>query len=172
MSLKCLDPIADDARRFLPDDVVHDRQIVRCKVPHHVRIMLEETEVHAHGVEVHDLAQTPVVHQFLDLPDRARVHERVVHHQCQLVLVCELDEFLAMRGTFGHRLLEQHVLPCLEGLQGKRMMRGDRGRDGDRSDILACKKLFVRLCHFQRRELLFGDGETFFRGVKADDSIH
>ncbi len=41
------------------DQVVHDRQIVRGEVPDHVHIVLEQSEVDSHAVDIVDLAEIP-----------------------------------------------------------------------------------------------------------------
>src|SRR5205085_10436908 len=69
------------ARGPPPDDVVHDREVVRREVPDDVEVVLEEAEVDAHGVEVEQVADLPGRDDLLDAAHRARVDEGVVNHQ-------------------------------------------------------------------------------------------
>src|SRR6266851_5475372 len=61
-------PRGNDGLWFLLDDVVQDRQIVRCKVPRHIYVVLEETQIHSRRVIVVEIPQSTVIHQLPDFP--------------------------------------------------------------------------------------------------------
>ncbi len=128
-------PSRRDVRGRRADQVREDREVVRRKVPDDVDVVLEDAEVHAHGVEVVELPEFAPVDQLLHLPDRARVDEGVVDHQDEAVLLGQGDQLLALGGGPGHRLLDEDVLALLQGPLRELVVGRDGGRDYDRVDL-------------------------------------
>ena len=74
-----------------PDDVVHDREVVRGQVPDDVDVALEEAEVDSDGVEVEQVSYTAVGDDLFYLANSARVDEGVIHHQREAARFGQLD---------------------------------------------------------------------------------
>ena len=121
-----------DSQLFEGHQVVHDRDVVGGEVPDHVHVLLEEAEVHARGVVVDELPKLALVDKFLDLPDRTRVNEGVIHVKNLLFLFSQLDQFLSLLHLLGHGLFEPNVLPILQALLSKLEMGRNRGGNSDR----------------------------------------
>src|SRR6185369_8928138 len=81
----------NDSFRFLLDDVVHDREIMRGKVPNHVDVVLEQSQVHAHRVVIEQVAERAFVHQLADLAHSAGEQEGVVHHHLKTLAGGQFD---------------------------------------------------------------------------------
>src|ERR1017187_620745 len=75
-----------------------------------------------------------MIHQFLDLADRARVNERVVHHNWQAARLGRLNQPQSLRGTGGNRLFDDHVFARLKSQHGQLEVGVYRGRDHDHID--------------------------------------
>src|SRR5262245_31630671 len=83
-----LDAVADvagatgtDAYRWFLDEMVQDGDVVRCQIPEHVDIALDEAEVDAHRIEVVQLAQVAARNDLLHLAYRTGIDEGVVDHE-------------------------------------------------------------------------------------------
>jgi hypothetical protein len=98
-SLRCACPGGRNGFRVFVQQVVHDRQIVRRKVPDHVAIVLKKSQVDARRIVVVELAERPFLEQFLDLADRAGKQERVIHHDLEVLLFRQADQFFRLLAT-------------------------------------------------------------------------
>ena len=85
-----------DRFRSLLDDVVHDRQIMRREIPYDADIMLKEAEVHARRVEVVERTERATLDNLPNLPDGAAEEKGVVHHDLQILPLCQLDQLLCL----------------------------------------------------------------------------
>ena len=125
----------DDRVGPLPNQVVDDGQIVRSKIPQHVHVMLEETQVHAGGVIVVELAQRIVIHKLADLFHGAGEQEGVIHHDLKILLLRQIDQLLSLSGCRREGLLHENVLPIVKRALGQLKMSPDRRDHRDRVDI-------------------------------------
>ena len=78
-----------------PDEIVHDREIVRRQIPDDVHVMLKEPEIDSGRVVVVERAENVRVDQFLDLAHGASEQEGVIHHDLEVPALGELDQFSA-----------------------------------------------------------------------------
>src|SRR4051794_16622636 len=74
--------------RLLAQDIIHYGEIVRCKVPNNINILLKEAQVYSNGIKVKYFSQFSVVDQLFHLSDRACVDKCVVHHKCEVFSRC------------------------------------------------------------------------------------
>ena len=88
-----------------------------------------------HGVKVVEIAQGSVINELLDLPHGARKEKRVVHHDLQILLLGEIDQFLRLGGGVGEGLLDKDVLAFVECLFGELKVGEDRRDDGHRINV-------------------------------------
>ena len=121
--------------RILPDEVVHDRDVVGRQVPHDVHVRLEQAEVDPHGIEVVEIADVARDDQLLHAPHRAREHERVIHREQQPLPCRQVAQLLRIREPCGDRLHHEHVLPLLERDLRQLVVHVRRSRDDDRIDV-------------------------------------
>ena len=92
-------------------------------------------------VDVADLADVAAVDDLLDLADRRRVEEGVPDHEDEPLALGDGDQFLALRGRRGHRLLDEDVLAGEERRLGEREVEAHRGGDDHRVDLLVIDQL-------------------------------
>src|SRR5439155_6477392 len=85
-----------NALRLQADQVVHDGQIVRGQIPDDVDVVLKEPKVDAGGVVVVEAAQDSLIHELSHLAHGAGEQEGVVHHDDQILPLCELDQFFCL----------------------------------------------------------------------------
>ena len=123
--------------RALVDEVVHDRQVVRRKVPDDVRILLEETEVHAHRIQIQQLADVAPRDHRSHGAHRAGVDERVIHHQPHVMPVGERAQLGGLGPRRGQRLFDEHVLVPFDRRLRQRVVGLERRRDDDGVDVAA-----------------------------------
>ena len=62
----------NNSLRFLADDIIHDGDIMRSQIPDDINVMLEQTEVDAHGIKIIEIAQRVFVNQLPDFPSLHR----------------------------------------------------------------------------------------------------
>ena len=114
--------------------VIHDRQVVHREIPQHVDVVLEQAQIHAHGIVVINFAQRATLDEFTDLPDGAGVDEGVIDHQNAISLLRHVHQMLHLIGARSERLLDQHMLALPAGHAGQFIVSGDRSGDRDRVD--------------------------------------
>ena len=124
-----------------PEQVEDDGDVVRRQVPRHVDVLLEEAQVEAPGADVLDLADVAGLDDLLDAAHGGGVDEGVPHHERQLLLRRQLDQFVALLRGLGHRLLDEGVLPRLEALLRQLVMEVDRRGDDHGVDFLVADDL-------------------------------
>ena len=81
---------------FSVDQVAHDREVVRSQIPDDVYVVLEQPEIDPHRVIVEELAERAVVNQLADLANCAGKQEGMIHHDPQVLLVRQFDQFLRL----------------------------------------------------------------------------
>ena len=117
-----------DRFRLAFDDMVHDGQVVRRKIPNDADVVLEQPQIDAQRIVVIEIAQRAALGQFANLSDRAGEQERVVHHDRQLLARRQLNQLLRLRRTGGKWLLDEHVLAVFQRLFSQFVV-GPNGRD-------------------------------------------
>ena len=128
-------PGRDHRLRIPIDYVIHDGKIVRRKIPQHVDVMLEQSQIHSSGIVVVQLSQSSFSQQLRDLPHRAGEQKRVIHHDSQVFSCCQIDQLLALRHVAGERLLHENMFPVLERRLRQLIMRPHRSDHCDGIDI-------------------------------------
>src|SRR5215472_7784719 len=102
-------PRGYDCFRLSMDQVVHNRKVVRSKVPYDVDVMLKETEIDARRVVVIQISQNPVVDKLPDLLHCPREEKGVVHHDPEISPCRNLDQFLGLRRCGSEGLLNEDM---------------------------------------------------------------
>src|SRR5216117_4096283 len=92
-----------------PNQVIHDRKVMRRQVPHYIRVVLEHAEVDSRGVVVVERAERIVVDQIADLSYRACEQKGMVHHDLEMLTVGELDQFLCLGGAAREWFFDEDV---------------------------------------------------------------
>ena len=113
------------------DQVVHDRKVVWRQVPHHICVGLEHAEIDSCGVVVVERSERVVVDQLADLAHRAREQECVIHHDLEILPVCQLNELLRFVGAAGEWFLDEDVFPIFKRRPGHWEVQGRRSDNGD-----------------------------------------
>src|SRR5215471_17194532 len=90
-----------------------------CEIPDHVHVVLEEPKIYPHGIVVIELSECVLLQEFTNLSDRRREQERMVHHDFQVLLLRELDQFFRLRRIAGERLLDKYVLAIFQSSLGQ-----------------------------------------------------
>src|ERR1019366_1852024 len=98
---------------------------MRRQIPDDIAIMLEQAQVDSGRIVVVELAQNAFVEQFPDSSHYARKQERVIHHDLEVLLLGEIDEFFGLRYIASERLLDKHMLAVFESSLGEVVMRPD-----------------------------------------------
>jgi hypothetical protein len=62
-------------------EIIHDRKIVHCKVPHYVDIGLKQTQIHANRIVIAAIAKFARIEQVFDLAHSSRIKEGVVNRE-------------------------------------------------------------------------------------------
>src|SRR5262249_35967063 len=83
-----------EAARESPHEVIQNGQIVRRQIPHHINVMLEQTQVDAHAVDEKQVADLAGIDDLLDFLNRAAVDKGVIDHQYAAMAACSGDELL------------------------------------------------------------------------------
>ena len=104
----------DDRLRAPFDQVIHDREVVRRKVPKNIDIVLEKAKVDPSGIVIVELPQRSFIQQLPDFLHGAREEEGVVHHDFEILLTREIDQFFSLCGIAGERLLDENVFAILQ----------------------------------------------------------
>src|SRR5262249_38762684 len=84
-------PSRDDGLRALADQVIHNRKIMRSKIPDHVDVVLEKAKIHAHGVVVIESPKCVLAQKFMNFAYGWREQEGVVHHDLQVLFFRQFD---------------------------------------------------------------------------------
>ena len=124
-----------DGLGLFADQVIHDGNIVRGKIPDHIHIMLEEPQIDPDGVKVVEIAKDVVFDQLLDLPDGAGIEEGMIHHDLQLLLLGQFDELFRLGNGVGKGFFNKDALAFLERLFGQFIVGEYRRGDGHGIDL-------------------------------------
>ena len=65
--------------------MIHDGQIVGCKIPNYVYIVLKQAQINSHRIIVKELSKRPFIHHLPYSPDRAGKQERVIDHYLEVL---------------------------------------------------------------------------------------
>ena len=121
----------DDSLRFLADEIVHDGQIVRRKIPNHIDVVLEKAEINPHGIVIVEISQFTLIDELTDLLHRSRKQKRVTHHQLEVFLQSQFNQFLSLGRIGGKWLFHENMLSVFQGSLGELKMSPDGSDDGD-----------------------------------------
>src|SRR5215472_4574014 len=136
---------SDDCFGLLVDQVVHDGKVVRGQVPDNVDVVLEKAKVYTQRIVVIQIAQFLSIHEFPDFLDGAGEEEGVVHHDLEVFLLGDFDQFLSLRDRASEGLLDEDMLTVFEGTFGQFVVGPDGSNDGDHIDIRCLQDFaFVR----------------------------
>src|SRR5271165_85 len=105
---------------------------MRSKIPNHIYVMLEQSQVNSGGVVIIQLAKHTFLQELFDLPYGPGKQERVVDHDLQVFLCRKVDQFFRLRRVARERLLYESVLAILKGSLGKFEVRPDGSHYRDR----------------------------------------
>ena len=108
---------------------------MRRKIPKNVDVVLEKTQVDASRIVVIELSQCSFLEQLADFLDCAGEQKGMVHHDREILLPGEVDQFLALRSIAGEWLLNEDVLPILQCSLRQLVVRPDRSDDSDSIDL-------------------------------------
>src|SRR5262245_56800288 len=125
----------DDRFRLLMNQVIHDGEIVRGKVPDYVGVILEHPKVDAYRVVVVKRAQRIVFDELVDLPNCGIEQERVVHHDLELLAIRQIDEFFRLANTSSERLFDKDMFAVFERFFSEWKMVGERSNYRDGVDV-------------------------------------
>src|SRR5579862_2064895 len=132
-----------DVRDLARNEVEQDREIVRRRVPPHVRVALDASHAEALEGEMAHVAELAALDEPLHLAHHRIVEERFVDEQDAVPLPRRLDERAAFPRRQRERLLDPHVLPRLERGERHRVMARRRRGEDDRIDVVATQELRV-----------------------------
>ena len=125
----------DDRLRTALDEIVHDGQIVGRKVPEHIDVVLEQSQIHARRIVVVELPQRTLFQKLRYLSHRAGKEEGVVHHDLEILPPRQLDQLFALFGIAGEGLFDKDVLPVLKRRFGQFIVRPYRCDHGNGIDL-------------------------------------
>src|SRR5262245_56276770 len=111
------------------NQVIHDGEIVRGKVPDYVGVILEHPKIDASRVVVVKGAQRIVLDELVDLPNRGIKQKGVIHHDLELLAIRQIDEFLRLGRISGKRLFHEDMLAVFESLFCEWKMVGEGSDD-------------------------------------------
>ena len=60
--------------------VVHDREVVRRKIPNHIYIMLDQPQIDSHGIVIVEASESPFFEELVNLFHSSSEQERVIDH--------------------------------------------------------------------------------------------
>ena len=138
-------------------DGVHDRQVVRCEVPDHINVALNQSEIDSYRVDVLNIAEFTAGNEVADLSDCRGVAIRVIAHHDKTGPLCCVDHLLgiSVRGRQG--LLYEHMLARLERRECDAHMRGSGRSNRDNIDGWIGQHIFDSggrpHCAIRRRDL-------------------
>src|SRR3569833_191930 len=81
---------ADD---LVLQQIVDDRQIVRSQIPQAIHVLLKQSEIDPHRVEIADVAEFAPLRELLDHLDSASEQESMIDHQYAFGLVRDGRQF-------------------------------------------------------------------------------
>jgi hypothetical protein len=84
------------------------------QVPDHIYIVLKQAEIHAHRIVIVNVPQSIGSDQLANLPYRACINERMVHHQDLLSPRGFINQPGSLIGVCRQRLFHQYVFAGLE----------------------------------------------------------
>ena len=116
-----------------------------------IDVVLEQTEVHPGGIVVVELPQLFILNELSDLLDCPREEERVVHHDGEVVLLRQIDEFLGLARRGRERFLNKNVLAVVERLLGELEVRPDGSNHRDRINLGRMQQLGAVCGHVDAR---------------------
>src|SRR5712692_3061570 len=93
---------------LLTEPIIQDRNIVRCKAPQSIHVMLNPPKVHPLRIHIKELAEFSAVYVLLDPLDGDVILEYVADHQHPLVAFGQFDQLSTFSFGAGQRLLDQH----------------------------------------------------------------
>src|SRR5262245_10579484 len=155
---------------------------MRSKVPQHIHVMLEQSQIDAGRVVVIEGSEGTFVNQVLNFSDSTCKEERMIHHNLQILAVCKLDKLFRLGRRRSERLFYEHMLAVLKGFLGEVIVVRHRGYNCysidfcRRDDIIHfCRNPHTRMsaqdsCQCRRVLVAYGhDFAVLMRGEIADD---
>ena len=144
---------------------------MRRKVPDDVYIVLKKPEIHAHRVEIIDLAQTAGRDDLLHLAHGTGVDKRVIDKELKS-LFCRPDSISSSASAtltvIGFSI--KQCLPASSGAFRDLKMCGNRSCDDDDVDIVRSIDASCSSARYRSRETLSHLSETIFVEVAGDDA--
>ena len=95
MPFKCFSPVATSASG-LADEVIHDRQIVRRKIPNNVDVVLKQPQIDPGRIIVVQIAEGFFINQLADFPHRSGKQERMINHDFEILPRGQLNQFFGL----------------------------------------------------------------------------
>ena len=127
--------MGNDLVGLLFEQVEDHRQVVDAQRPECVLVDADDAEVLSVAVDAQHVPERAGVDQFLQLLDTRVMEQEVSGHAHEVALLREADELLHLRAAHGGRLLDEHVLACLERLLGEFVVSRHGCRDDDGIDL-------------------------------------
>ena len=128
-------PCATALVGLLVEQVEDHREVVHAERPERVLVRADDAEVLAVAVHAEHLAELARVDELLQLPHARVVEQEVARHEHEVAVGRDRDELVDLLGPHRGRLLDEHVLPRLERLLRKCVVRRYRRRDDDAFDL-------------------------------------
>ncbi len=121
----------DRFHRILVQQVEDDREVVDAERPERVLVGPDAAEVLAVPVDAEHVPELARVDELLQLADAGVIEEQVSRQEHELALLGDRDELVDLRARHRGRLLDEDVLPGLEGELRELVVGRHRRRDYD-----------------------------------------
>ncbi len=130
--------------------MVHDGEIVRRQIPDDVHVVLEQSQVHAQRIVVVQIPELAIIHHLADLLDCSGKQERVIHHNLQILAVCQLNQFFRLLRTAGERLLHENVFAIFQSSFRQLVVRPHWSHNRNQVDVRRFQDVIRVLGEFNR----------------------
>src|SRR5215467_6268820 len=97
--------------------------------------MLKQSEIYSRGIIVVKLTEVILLQQLLDLLNRSGKQERVIDHDFEIFLLCEVDQLCRLSNVARERLFHKNMFPVLECCFGQFKVSPYRSYYGDHVDL-------------------------------------
>ncbi len=144
--------------RPLADEIEQDGDVVRTEAPERVLVGADHAEVHAHAVQVAQLAELTGVDQGLDLAQPRVEEQEVSDHQTAIGSLGGLDQLACLGRRERERLLDEQVLAGREHAHPERVVGRHGGGDRDGVDGVVCEHLVELVWSCAPRDTAGGSG--------------
>src|SRR5215467_10547047 len=97
--------------------------------------MLKQSEIYSRGIIVVKLTEVILLQQLLDLLNCSGKQERVIDHDFEIFLLCEIDQLCRLSNVARERLFHKNMLPVVECCFGQFKVSPDRSYYSDCVDL-------------------------------------